>query len=88
MATIGLGVALDFMMDLGMENIAAHEDDLRDYAVSRLSGLNWLNLQGTTPDKAAIFSFTLMARPMPMTFQPCSTRRAWRCGPGTIARHL
>ncbi|MEP2680934.1 MAG: cysteine desulfurase [Sulfitobacter sp.] len=58
-ATIGLGVALDFMMDLGMENIAAHEDDLRDYAVSRLSGLNWLNLQGTTPDKAAIFSFTL-----------------------------
>jgi cysteine desulfurase/selenocysteine lyase len=58
-ATIGLGVALDFMMDLGMENIAAHEDDLRDYAVSRLSGLNWLNLQGTTPAKAAIFSFTL-----------------------------
>ena len=58
-ATIGLGVALDFMMDLGMEKIAAHEDDLRDYAVSRLSGLNWLNLQGTTPDKAAIFSFTL-----------------------------
>ncbi|MFG6591417.1 cysteine desulfurase [Sulfitobacter sp. 1A12157] len=57
--TIGLGVALEFMMDLGMENIAAHEDDLRDYAVSRLSGLNWLNLQGTTPDKAAIFSFTL-----------------------------
>ena len=58
-ATIGLGVALDFMMDLGMEKIAAHEDDLRDYAVSRLSGLNWLNLQGTTPAKAAIFSFTL-----------------------------
>ena len=58
-ATIGLGVALDFMMDLGMENIAAHEDDLRDYAVSRLGSLNWLNLQGTTPDKAAIFSFTL-----------------------------
>ncbi|MBO9431389.1 cysteine desulfurase [Sulfitobacter sp. R18_1] len=57
--TIGLGVALEFMMDLGMENIAAHEDDLRDYAVSRLGGLNWLNLQGTTPDKAAIFSFTL-----------------------------
>ena len=58
-ATIGLGVALEFMMDLGMANIAAHEDDLRDYAVSRLGGLNWLNLQGTTPDKAAIFSFTL-----------------------------
>ncbi|RVT85228.1 cysteine desulfurase [Rhodobacteraceae bacterium CCMM004] len=56
---IGLGAALDYMMDLGMEAIAAHEDDLRDYAAERLSGLNWLNLQGTTPDKAAIFSFTL-----------------------------
>ncbi len=57
--TIGLGAALDYMMALGMENIAAHEDHLRDYAVSKLSGLNWLQVQGTTPDKAAIFSFTL-----------------------------
>ena len=56
---IGLGVALDFMMDLGMDDIAAHENRLRDYAVSRLTGLNWLNLQGTAPDKGAIFSFTL-----------------------------
>ncbi|WP_172295014.1 cysteine desulfurase [Pseudoruegeria sp. HB172150] len=56
---IGLGVALDYMMALGMENIAAHEAALRDYAVVKLAGLNWLNLQGTAPDKAAIFSFTL-----------------------------
>jgi cysteine desulfurase/selenocysteine lyase len=57
--TIGLGVALEYMMALGMTNIAAHEDRLRDYARSRLDGLNWLQVQGTTPDKAAIFSFTL-----------------------------
>ncbi|MGB3243591.1 MAG: cysteine desulfurase [Sulfitobacter sp.] len=57
--TIGLGVALDYMMNLGMDNIAAHENDLRDYAVQKLSGLNWLQVQGTTADKAAIFSFTL-----------------------------
>ncbi|GGH24189.1 cysteine desulfurase [Cribrihabitans marinus] len=56
---IGLGAALDYMMDLGMEDIAAHEADLRDYALARLGGLNWLQLQGTRPDKAAIFSFTL-----------------------------
>ncbi|WP_299785632.1 cysteine desulfurase [uncultured Marivita sp.] len=56
---IGLGVALDYMMGLGMENIAAHEARLRDYARTRLDGLNWLQVQGTTPDKAAIFSFTL-----------------------------
>lgn len=57
--TIGLGVALEYMMDLGMDNIAAHERSLRDYARARLDGLNWLNVQGTSADKAAIFSFTL-----------------------------
>ncbi|MBY6134409.1 cysteine desulfurase [Nocardioides marinus] len=57
--TIGLGVALDYMMDLGMANIAAHEAGLRDYAMSRLKGLNWVNIQGQAPGKAAIFSFTL-----------------------------
>src|SRR6056297_89766 len=57
--TIGLGVALDYLMALGMENVAAHEARLRDYAAERLGGLNWLQLQGTAPDKAAIFSFTL-----------------------------
>ncbi|GFE48252.1 cysteine desulfurase [Roseobacter cerasinus] len=57
--TIGLGVALEYMMGLGMQNIAAHEDTLRDYTVERLAGLNWLQVQGTTPDKSAIFSFTM-----------------------------
>ena len=56
---IGLGVALDYMMGLGMDNIAAHEEKLRDYARARLDGLNWLQVQGTSRDKAAIFSFTL-----------------------------
>jgi len=57
--TIGLGVALEYMMDVGMHDIAAHEDALSSYAQQRLTGLNWLNVQGTTPDKAAIFSFTM-----------------------------
>lgn len=57
--TIGLGVALDYMMDLGMDQISQHEDRLRDYTVKKLSGLNWLQVQGTTADKAAIFSFTM-----------------------------
>jgi len=57
--TIGFGVALDYMMDLGMDNIAAHEAGLRDYAVQRFAGLNWLSVQGQAPGKAAIFSFTM-----------------------------
>jgi cysteine desulfurase/selenocysteine lyase len=56
---IGLGVALEYLMDLGMENVAAHERDLRDYARDRLDGLNWLNVQGNSATKGAIFSFTL-----------------------------
>ncbi|WP_370229804.1 cysteine desulfurase [Salipiger bermudensis] len=56
---IGLGVALEYMMDLGMENVAAHEARLAAYAKERLAGLNWLQVQGHAPGKAAIFSFTL-----------------------------
>ena len=56
---IGLGVALQYLMDLGMANVAAHERILRDYARDRLAGLNWLNVQGNSPGKGAIFSFTL-----------------------------
>ena len=57
--TVGLGVALDWMMDVGLDNIAAHEAGLRDYAQERLLGLNWLQVQGSAPGKGAIFSFTL-----------------------------
>ncbi|MCT2538349.1 cysteine desulfurase [Sedimentimonas flavescens] len=56
---IGMGVALDYLMGIGMENIAAHEHDLRAYAEERFKGLNWLNIQGNAPQKGAIFSMTL-----------------------------
>ncbi|MBC7143800.1 MAG: cysteine desulfurase [Thioclava marina] len=56
---VGMGVALDYLMQIGMENIAAHERSLRDYAQEKLTGLNWLNVQGNAPDKGAIFSLTL-----------------------------
>ena len=56
---IGLGVALEFMMGIGMDHIATHERNIRDYARTRLAGLNWLQVQGNSATKAAIFSFTL-----------------------------
>ncbi len=56
---IGFGAALDYLTGLGMERIATHEAGLRDYALSRLSGLNWLRLHGQARDRGAIFSFTL-----------------------------
>ncbi len=54
---IGLGAAVDYLERLGMDAIAAHERDLRDYAQTRLGGLNWLQIFGNSPSKGAIFSF-------------------------------
>jgi len=56
---IGLGAALEYLMDLGMDNIAAHERILRDHARDRLRSLNCLNVQGDAPGKGAIFSITM-----------------------------
>jgi len=56
---IGLGAAVDYLTELGMENIAAHERDLRDYAQQRLDGLNWLTVHGRSATKGAIFSFAM-----------------------------
>ncbi len=56
---VGLGVALDYLSSLGMDAIEQHEAVLRDHALGRFRELNALRLQGTTPEKAAIFSFTL-----------------------------
>ncbi len=56
---IGMGVALEYLMGLGMENIASHEAKLAAYATTRFKGLNWLNIQGDAPGKGAIFSMTL-----------------------------
>ncbi len=56
---IGLGVAMEYLMGLGMNSVADHEQGLRDYARDRLEGINWLHLQGRSAGKGAIFSFTL-----------------------------
>ncbi len=54
---MGLGAALNYMMQVGRENIARHEAGLRDYAHERLAELPWLKIYGTAPDKGAIISF-------------------------------
>lgn len=56
---IGLGAAIDYLSELGMENIAAHERMLRDYAQAKLDGLNWLTVHGRSDTKGAIFSFAM-----------------------------
>jgi cysteine desulfurase / selenocysteine lyase len=56
---IGLGAALNYMMQVGRDKIARHEADLATYAGERLAALPWLKLHGTAPGKGAIFSFTV-----------------------------
>jgi len=56
---IGLAAALDYMMQVGRERIAAHEADLKNYAHSRLGELNWLKIHGQAQDKGAIVSFSI-----------------------------
>ena len=56
---IGLGAALTYMMQVGRDEIAAHEHALKDYAHARLGELNWLKIHGLAPDKGAIVSFTM-----------------------------
>lgn len=58
---IGLGVALDYMMSLGMEAIAEHEAMLKSYATEQLASLPFVSVQGQAEHKGAIFSFTLPA---------------------------
>lgn len=56
---IGLGSALEYMMDVGRENIAEHEAMLGAYAAERLSQFDWLTIHGTAPGKGAIVSFSI-----------------------------
>ena len=57
--TIGFGVALNYIMQIGLKNIAEYEAGLKDYALKKLTALNWLKIQGQPKDKGAIFAFTL-----------------------------
>ena len=56
---IGLGVAIDYLTSIGMQNIYAHEVNLKNYAEEKLNKLKWLDIQGNAQNKGAIFSFTM-----------------------------
>ncbi len=57
--TIGLGAALEYLMLLGMDNIAQHERELAAYANETLSALDFIEIQGQGISKGAIFSLIM-----------------------------
>lgn len=66
---IGLGEALNFMMNLGLDNITAHEKELTKYATEKLSEIEDLVQIGTAKDKGGVFSFVLKSvHPQDMAF--------------------
>ena len=56
---VGLGAALDYVTRIGLENIAAYEHGLLEYATHHLKRIPGLRLIGTAPDKAGVLSFVL-----------------------------
>ena len=56
---VGLGAAIDYINGIGMENIAAYEADLLDYATEKARQITGLRIIGEAADKGAILSFVL-----------------------------
>ena len=56
---LGLGAAIDFMQQEGVEKIGRHEEELMHYATERLLAIPGIRLFGTAPHKAGVISFLL-----------------------------
>ncbi len=63
---VGLGAAVDYLTALGMENVAAYEHELIEYALGRLKQVEGLKIIGpdTAKDRGAAISFTLTLPPL------------------------
>lgn len=57
--THALAAAIDYVEALGMDEIAAHERRLTQYAMERLGAIKNMHLYGTTPDKDAVVAFNV-----------------------------
>ena len=56
---IATGAAVDYMNSIGLENIAAYEQELLVYGTEKLSEIEGLRIYGTAAKKAAVISFNL-----------------------------
>ena len=56
---VGLGAAIDYVTDIGLDRIAAYERELLEYGTEGLSTIGGLRLIGTAREKAGVLSFVL-----------------------------
>ncbi|MCE9550033.1 MAG: cysteine desulfurase [Betaproteobacteria bacterium] len=58
-AAIGLGAAVDYLSEIGMDAIAAHEHALLKYATEQINTMPGVRVIGTAEHKAAVLSFAV-----------------------------
>jgi len=56
---IGLGVAIDYIVSIGIENIAKHEKELLDYATQEIRKIEGVRIIGNAVEKASVLSFVI-----------------------------
>ncbi|MFL6350553.1 MAG: SufS family cysteine desulfurase [Bryobacteraceae bacterium] len=56
---IGLRAAIDYVNGIGLDTIAAYEQELLKYATEEISGIKGLRIIGTAPHKASVVSFVI-----------------------------
>ena len=56
---IGLGRAIEFISDIGLENIQLHEDKLLEYSIEELSKINGIELYGNPSNRGAVIPFNI-----------------------------
>ena len=56
---IGFGAAIDYMNDIGFDNIESYEQELLKYATDRLKEISGIKIYGNSVNKISVISFNL-----------------------------
>ena len=56
---IGLAATIDYLEEVGLDKIAAHEHDLLEYATARVGAIEGVTILGTAREKASVLSFVV-----------------------------
>ena len=56
---VGLGAAIDYLQNIGMDSIAAHEQKLIKYALGKLNQIDGLRIHGSAKDRGGVISFNM-----------------------------
>ncbi len=88
---VGLGAAVDYLQQLGMENVQRHEQEILAHATEALGRIRGVTLIGTAPDKAGVQSFVADGIPSEelgslLDQEGIAVRAGHHCAQPTMAR--